>query len=414
MIVLPIVLLTVVVAVVFQERWREDASGRFLHRIGRDLMVLRQLNDNAAQQTAAILEIGMQRYGSHVPPLPASCRLPQRPDAPANLVRTALAQAAEEPLKVCAPPDAERWQVRLTTAPVIDFFVPTRFFLTSKWHFLPVWTGIAALLLSIVSVLFLKNQVRPITQLAAAADAFGRGDDDVTFRPAGALEVRQASLAFMRMRLRIKRHLHERSLMLAAISHDLRTMLTRLLLAMALLPKDDAHNALNEDLQLMRRILDSYLQFAESHYSAPPEMTAIVPLVQSVISRYANTTLCAVPEPIEALILPLRADAMRRALHNVLNNALKWGTRAQITLGSTDGNMLCLYIDDDGTGIAASDYDAVLQPFYRSNTARTLESDNGLGLGLAVVRDVMRAHGGTVRLMPSPLGGLRVQLLLAL
>jgi two-component system osmolarity sensor histidine kinase EnvZ len=271
-------------------------------------------------------------------------------------------------------------------------------------HIFIVWSvGFSALLLA-TSYAFLRNQVRSILQLSAAADAFGRGEDAPGFRPSGAREVRDAARALIRMRNRIRRYADQRTAMLAGVSHDLRTPLTRLRLELSMMPKDVDTGPAREDITEMEGMLDAYLAFARGEEGEQPEETDLLTLASAaseVAARKASLTLHC-PTPIRMRVRPL---ALKRALANLAGNAADYGRNVRITI-RREADAALIIVEDDGPGISPAQYEEAFRPFNRLDPARN-QNVSGVGLGLTIARDTARAHGGDVILGRSELGGLK-------
>jgi len=270
------------------------------------------------------------------------------------------------------------------------------------------WMMGSSLVLIAVAVLFLRNQVRPIERLARAAEDFGKGRSLPGFKPYGATEVRRAAHAFIKMRERIDRHVQQRTDMLAGVSHDLRTPLTRLRLQLALLPKDTDHDALTNDVAEMEHMIEEYLDFARGEGGEDPQPTNIATLLEDA----AQDCMRARKVPAETVRISLedgpelmvKRHALRRCIINLIENALKYGSHTEIKFVRKP-RIIEIHVDDDGPGIAEGDREAAFRPFYRLDEARNLQS-GGVGLGLSIARDIARAHGGDVYLDKSSLGGL--------
>ena len=271
-------------------------------------------------------------------------------------------------------------------------------------HIFIVWSvGFSALLLA-TSYAFLRNQVRSILQLSAAADAFGRGEDAPGFRPSGAREVRDAARALIRMRNRIRRYADQRTALLAGVSHDLRTPLTRLRLELSMMPKDVDTGPAREDITEMEGMLDAYLAFARGEEGEQPEETDLLTLASAaseVAARKASLTLRC-PTPIRMRVRPL---ALKRALANLAGNAADYGRNVRITI-RREADAALIIVEDDGPGISPAQYEEAFRPFNRLDPARN-QNVSGVGLGLTIARDTARAHGGDVILGRSELGGLK-------
>jgi len=272
-----------------------------------------------------------------------------------------------------------------------------------------IWLVGSSLLLFLVAAIFMRNQVRALRKISAAAEAFGMGRTVGPMKPEGAAEVRQAASAFNRMEERIRRFVESRTAMLAGISHDLRTPLTRLRLGLAMLPeaaREDAA-AMTEDVEEMDRLIGDYLAFARGEGVEQPEETDLAALVRDVVVRQSRNGLGIPYEAPETLLMQLRAGAMRRCFGNLLDNARKHAKHVAVKLAvqprGQNGVWADITIDDDGPGIPAAAREDAFKPF-------TSLSGGGTGLGLAIARDIARAHGGDVFLEDSPMGGLRARI----
>jgi two-component system osmolarity sensor histidine kinase EnvZ len=268
-----------------------------------------------------------------------------------------------------------------------------------------LWLIGTSLLLGAIAIVFLRNQVRSILRLAAAAEAFGRGRDMPAFKPSGATEVRRAGRAFIAMRERIKRHIDQRTTMLAGVSHDLRTPLTRMKLALAMAPESAETQEVKRDVAEMERMINSYLEFASDNSTAgEPEAFDIAEIVREV-AEDADPSGERVAASAESEVrFEGRRDAIKRAIANLVGNGLKYARRVEVS-AERAGPFVAVTVDDDGPGIPEEKRRDVFKPFYRLDESRS--ASEGVGLGLSVVRDVARSHGGDVALSTSPLGGLR-------
>ena len=283
--------------------------------------------------------------------------------------------------------------------------------MSTNTHVWVLWMIGTSLILLGVAVLFLRNQIRPIERLADAAEAFGKGRDVPDFRPSGATEVRRASLAFLDMRERISRFVQQRTDMLAGVSHDLRTPLTRMKLELAMMKDDASIQALKGDLEEMERMLEEYLAFARGQAGEGAAETDLGQLLRDVVAsaqRKADAKASAQKVGLslkDDLVVEVRPNAMRRCLTNLLENALRHSTHSEISAGKS-GTIVEIAVDDDGPGIPADQREEAFRPFHRLDSGRTLVS-GGVGLGLAIARDIARGHGGDIILGESRLGGLR-------
>jgi two-component system osmolarity sensor histidine kinase EnvZ len=264
--------------------------------------------------------------------------------------------------------------------------------------------GTSSILL-IVAVLFLRNQIKPILRLADAAESFGKGRDVPGFKPRGAREVRRAALAFIEMKRRVERTMEQRTTMLAGVSHDLRTVLTRFKLELALIGKSPEVEAMKKDVDEMGRMLEAYLAFARGDLGevpAPTDMAAFLDELKADAERHGHqTSVVFYGHPI----VTVRPNAFRRCLANLVSNAARFAKGISIT-GHRDHRWLTVSVDDDGPGIPAELREEVFRPFMRLDDARNQDEGN-TGLGLAIARDIARSHGGDITLAESPMGGLR-------
>jgi two-component system osmolarity sensor histidine kinase EnvZ len=271
------------------------------------------------------------------------------------------------------------------------------------------WIFGATIFLCVVSVLFIRNQVRPIERLARAMAAFGRGEDVSTFKARGAREVREAAHAFFEMRNRIKRHIAQRAQLLAGVSHDLRTPITRLKLQFALMDQTSDVVAAKRDLADMEETLEEYLAFARGEWTDELEPLSLTDLVAEVTSAHMRSgATLTILQPDQPIQVTGRPNALKRCLANLIDNAVAHGGAVQVETAAT-GQGVEVRVDDDGPGIDPTLYEDAFRPFSRLDETRTRNA-KGVGLGLAIARDVARAHGGEITLSKSPLGGLRAAL----
>lgn len=267
------------------------------------------------------------------------------------------------------------------------------------------WVIGATILFVTISILFVRNQVRPIEQLADAMQRFGRGEEVSLYSARGAREVRAATLAFFNMRARIRRHIEQRGQLLAGVSHDLRTPITRLKLQLALMPKSEEVEDAKRDVKDLEDTLEEYLAFARGALGEEPQPTDLAELVADVVAKSARTGANVSVRHEGDLTATVRASALRRALVNLIDNAVSHGQAVEV-LARREAQAITLMIDDDGPGIAEEHYEDAFRPFSRLDATRTRNA-KGVGLGLAIARDAARAHGGDISLARSPLGGLR-------
>ena len=272
------------------------------------------------------------------------------------------------------------------------------------------WLITATVLLSLVSILFIRNQAKPITALADAADAFGKGQDISTYKPSGASEVRLAGQSFLKMRGRIRRHIEQRTTMLAGVSHDLRTPLTRLKLHLAMQEKSDENEAARQDIKDMESMLDGYLDFARGLEGEGTERVQMNEFLSNVISKMPEPQASLVAQ--ENITADIRPQAFERAVMNLLSNAQKYAENCRVMLSQNENNVL-ISIEDDGPGIPEEKRSEAFKAFQRLDTARN-QNVEGVGLGLSIARDIAQIHGGALRLDDSEMGGLKAVIRLPL
>ena len=288
------------------------------------------------------------------------------------------------------------------------FLLPKDRVTSSSARIFALWITVPAIIMVIISLIFLKNQTRPITNLARAAERFGKGEDVEEFKPSGAAEIRQAGFEFDKMRKRILRHLNQRSEMLSGISHDLRTPLTRMKLQTAFIKDKDISNKLTDDINEMEKMLNEYLQFTSSSYLEKDELFSLSDLIEEIIKKYNNENISKI---IPARIyFTGRKNLIKRSINNLIDNALKYGNKVNVELSKSNTNIF-IKVEDDGPGIPEAEYDNVFKPFYKMDKGRA-EAKSSVGLGLSIASDIVRSHGGNIKLKKSNLDGLEVRIFL--
>jgi len=292
----------------------------------------------------------------------------------------------------------------------LKIFFPKKKISPSSARIFALWITLPGLLLIFLAIIFLKNQTRPIVNLAKAAEKFGKGEFVKEFRPSGAQEIRQAAYEFDKMRKRITIHLNQRSEMLSGISHDLRTPLTRLKLQLALLNQQDLAKKMSDDIEEMERMLNEYLEFSRNQKNEETETVFINNIIEEVVSKYQNEKINISLN--DNLKINIRPNSIKRCLGNLIDNGLSYGKKVSIDVNKEKNNLLII-VDDDGPGIAVNEYQNVMKPFYRIDKSRG-QNKSGVGLGLSITNDIIRSHGGNISLDKNPLNGLRVKLYLPL
>ncbi len=273
-----------------------------------------------------------------------------------------------------------------------------------------LWITLPGILLIMIAIIFLKNQTKPIVNLAKAAESFGKGEFIKEFRPSGALEIRQAAYEFDRMRKRITIHLNQRSEMLSGISHDLRTPLTRLKLQLALLKQQDLAKKMSDDIEEMERMLNEYLEFSRHQKNEETETVNLKNIINDIVLKYINKNINIAE--INDLKINIRPNSIRRCLTNLIDNSLSYGKKVQISSSKAMNNAI-ISVEDDGPGIPENEYKNVMKPFYRIDQSRG-QNKSGVGLGLSIANDIISSHGGSIALERSRLGGLKVKISLPL
>ena len=413
LIVMPLVLVQLIATEVFYGRHWEIVSRRLSADTGGDIgMVIDAMRyADSPQELARLLEAASGLTEIEFSIAPGATLPPTQPEGGSMVeeqLRSAIRERVGKPYRMDAVSDPRRVHIQVQLADgVLVADVPLSRVYTSTTYIFILWMFGSSVVFLGVAALFLRNQVRSLRRLAAAADSFGKGQPIVFAKIEGALEVRQAAAAFIQMRDRIQRQIRQRTEMLAGVSHDLRTPLTRMKLALELMPGDPVAAELKSDVADMQRLVDLYLDFARGEGTESPVETDIVALIDDLAAATRREGMpLAVDQPAE-LILPVRPNALRRCLANLIANARRFGQHVWLSSVPVEDGVDIL-IDDDGPGIPLSQRDRAFQPFTRLDASRN-PSTGGIGLGLTIARDVARSHGGDVRLETSPYGGLRAR-----
>jgi len=289
---------------------------------------------------------------------------------------------------------------------VFTFLVPKEMISTSSVRLFVLWTTLPSILLIIIALIFLKNQTKPLVKLAKAAERFGKGDYVNDFRASGSLEIRKAAFEFDRMAKRINRHLNQRSEMLSGISHDLRTPLTRLKLQLAMLNQEDVSQKMSKDIDEMEKMLNDYLQFAKSQIKEKTSKIDLINLFKSIKDQLNNGNLQI--NDNDVVELRGRPSALKRSFENIIQNGLTYGNKVLVNI-QKGNNRAIITIEDDGPGVPEDQYKNVFKPFFRLDKSRSLNR-SGVGLGLAIVEDIINSHGGNIQLGKGKLAGLQVKI----
>ena len=288
----------------------------------------------------------------------------------------------------------------------IEFLIPKEMISASSVRLFVLWTTLPSIVLILIALIFLKNQTRPLVKLAKAAERFGKGDYVNDFRPSGAAEIRKAAYEFDRMAKRINRHLNQRSEMLSGISHDLRTPLTRLKLQLAMIEQKNISEKMSKDIDEMESMLNDYLQFAKTQAKEETAKINLSNLFDEIKKSFNNENLFL--ENIEEIILKGRMSALKRCFENVIQNGLTYGKKVYVNF-QKGSNIVTINIEDDGPGIPEDQHKNVFKPFVRLDKSRNL-NQSSVGLGLAIVEDIINSHGGNIQLGKSKYNGLQVKI----
>jgi two-component system osmolarity sensor histidine kinase EnvZ len=415
-IITPIVVLEGVIAFVFMERHWQAVTRRLSEATARDIAALIELYDTQKDATAntRLIDLARGKLNLTMQILPPGDLPAPAPKPFFDLLDRALSREISRNVKrsfwIDTLGEARLVEIRVRHDDAILRFIATRTqTYASNSHIFLLWMIGTSIILLTVAILFLRNQIRPILRLAEAADAFGKGrpfPDD--FRPRGAREVRQASQSFIEMRDRITQHVEQRTTMLAGVSHDLRTILTRFKLELAFLPDTAETRSLRSDVNEMQHMLEDYLAFARGdggEEARPTNLRQLLEEVHEEAQAYGTPIELKMRRSRQDLVLPLKRNAFKRAVTNLVSNAVRYGDKI-IIRAATEGNWLRVEVDDNGPGIPSAERDNVFRPFYRIDKSRNQDSANS-GLGLAIARDIAKSHGGNVTLGDSSIGGLR-------
>tara|TARA_A100000164_G_scaffold374484_1_gene407563 strand:+ start:74 stop:1381 length:1308 start_codon:yes stop_codon:yes gene_type:complete len=288
------------------------------------------------------------------------------------------------------------------------FLVPRDRVTSSSARIFAIWITVPGLIMVFISLIFLKNQTRPISNLAIVAEKFGKGEVIDEFKPSGALEIRKAGFEFDKMRKRIIRHLNQRSEMLSGISHDLRTPLTRMKLQIAFIKDKELSNKLSEDINEMEKMLNEYLKFTSSSFLEKNEIFDLSELIKEIVKKYDNNNIST--QISNNISINGRKNLIRRCINNIIDNAIKYGDKVNIELLKNE-NSLFIKIEDNGPGIVEEEYENVFKPFYKIDKSRAA-TKSSVGLGLSIASDIIRSHGGNIKLEKSQMNGLEVKIFL--
>ncbi len=417
-IVMPLVILQVISGLIFYESHWDKISITLSRGVAGDIASIIDLmrNNPEGQSREWIFNLPAKNMGMQMS-FREGENLPSTETEISGTMEKTLAKALREAVKRPFNIDTESIDrhvvidVQLSEGVLHVVTSRKRLFSTTTYVFV-LWMVGSSLILFGVATIFMRNQVKPIRRLAEAADDFGKGRDAPKFKPEGATEVRQAAAAFIAMRDRIQRQISQRTKMLAGVSHDLRTPLTRMKLQLEMSSDAAALADLKEDIGEMEHMLEAYLAFARGEGGEEPVETDVGVLLNTVISQ-ARRNGGVIDFHVESEIkLPLRPKVFRRCLTNLIDNATRYAEHVSVRAGKR-GDSVDITIEDDGPGIPEESRDDVFKPFFRIDESRN-PGTGGVGLGMTIARDVVRGHGGDIELDESPIGGLRARIKLPL
>jgi len=414
-IVTPMILLLGIASYVFFERHFDTTTRRMARDVAADIAFMINVEDSQPDKERTALrerERRMLQYdisfepGATIPPRRPNHRLTSLDRALLEVMTETIGE--HRPFATVHVGTSVELRVQLHDG-VLQVVVPHERLTTSSADIFILWMVGSAFFLVAVAVLFLRNQVRPIEALAFAAENFGKGRSVSDYKPYGAAEVRRAAQAFITMRGRIERHVQQRTEMLAGVSHDLKTPLSRMKLQLAMMGETPDVKAMRADVSEMEHMLDAYLEFSRGEGGEQALTTDLGELVRDAVAAAANArhaggarVAIVIPKPVE---LSVKRQALRRCATNLIDNALKYGAQVTVTV-MRDERFVRIVVDDDGPGITAERREEAFRPFHRLDEGRNLQA-GGVGLGLAIARDLARGHGGDILLDTSPKGGLR-------
>lgn len=415
----PIVLILSITSIVFIDNHWNRVSDRFAETVIGEVMWLSDMVESSRWEYTDIaaygythLEIGLEYIdGATLPP-------PYKDHGSwERIIRKSLTRALEKKslrdyrIDISNYKEAIYIKIQLENG-VLEFEIPARRVFSSSTYIFLIWMVVSAILFMAIAAIFMRNQIRPIRALAKATEDYGKGiEPDDSFKPYGAREVRQAARAFLEMKARISKQVSQRTVMLAGVSHDLRTPLTRLKLGLSMLPASDDIADMKQDITDMEKMIDGYLNFARGadieEKSEEHDLSAWIP---SICDKYKSTLNPIHLDIADDLNIRIRANALERAFMNIINNAHKYGSEIWVTASKVDipyTPYIEIHIEDNGSGIDEEKWEDVFKPFYRVDASRNTQT-GGVGLGLSIAQDIILSHGGKINLENSAHGGLSV------
>lgn len=414
--VTPVLLLQVIAAYIFFDRHWSKMTERLAYAVAGEIAVISmRVEEHPDHDTLRILSAAAsQNLGLLISYHPGEqISVSEQGHVSRSIVTRKLAAALQEqvrrPYYIGVDVD-EKWvDIRIALKDgVLNIATPQRRLFSSTGYIFLLWMIGSSIILLAISVLFMRNQIRPIRRLAIAAERIGKGRDlPASFKPEGAREIRQASSAFINMHDRIKRQMAQRTAMLAGVSHDLRTPLTRLKLQVAMLGSSPDAEAMKSDINDMERMLNAYLDFVRGEGGEAATRTDLAEMIERLAQTLRRAGADITVTFVGDLSVSLRALAFERCLNNIIGNAKKFATSIAVIVRRVDEETIEVIVDDNGPGISADQLDEVFKPFVRVEKSRN-STTGGVGLGLSIAQDIVHSHGGQIVLESSPMGGLRV------
>ncbi|MEM6603018.1 MAG: ATP-binding protein [Pseudomonadota bacterium] len=412
--VLPIILLQTVIAVVFYRQYIDNHIDNAVKTTVSHIKYIRKIADHYPEDVASYLVDFSDYYRGYYKIVPKksnhqkSCKL-----SGIMLLVDAKLRKNENKYRICKLRDSNLYRIYipLDAKNSLRMTYHERFFLSSQWHFLPVWSLGTSVFLIFIAFIFLKNQMRPIVKLGKAARAFGHGDTSFKIHPSGSVEVRQATSAFLEMRESIRSHLEGRTLLLAGVSHDLRTILTRFALELSLMEQTDDIKALRMDVKRMEDIIESYMSFVSHNHAQDFVYVSPEDIIRNICQSFRKEEVDFTFSFAGEKKLKLRKQSLDRAVLNVIANSVRFASEIYIDV-VTEKNSIKIIIEDNGPGVSENMLENIFKPFVTVQAARTQNSHATSGLGLALTKDIVHSHGGKIYAEKSEYGGLKIVMIL--
>ena len=411
-IIVPIVLLQGILTFVFLDRHWQLVTRKLSSAVASEIVSFLDIKDTI--DFSKIKEVSKNYYNMNITFIPNQ-KIKDDAPKPLNLVENTLGEELSMRLESNFWIDAHTLEKQVIVQiengeGLYQFLLPRRNVYATNSHIFLVWMVISSLLLLSVAIMFMRQQIKPIEKLSKAAHQFGLGMKIENLKPSGAAEVRRAAEAYLKMQERIERFMEQRTLMLAGVSHDLRTPLTRLKLQIEMLPNDSNNNELLNDVNEMQKMLETYLDFAQGVTSEDIRKVQLKGIVEEIINIKKDDIEKIIfhNNSSDEFLFECKLIAMKRCISNLINNACAYGNKVVVTLNNSE-NLIQILIEDDGPGINEKDYEQATKPFQRLDLARN-QNISGSGLGLSISQDITNNHGGQMKLSKSHLGGLKVSL----